>query len=348
MARPATARESRIIGALLGLHAGDSLGAAVEFKSHDQIRRVYPDGLREIVGGGIFSWTPGHATDDTDMTRGVLLAYRDAWHDLHRRRSATNQHVPPFSKQDITLRAGNYFVAWWKGTHWPGRQPNSRPKDIGYATNVGIQAFRRNPRKPSGAGLGSAGNGSLMRCLPTALFQPDLASVLSNSMSISTITHTDPRCTIACAAYNACAAALVDGADPDYAVRVGEAAAIQLEEAEGPVTAAIRAGRKFDLARAARDGPPKEFLPNLASGYVLETLLIAIAAVLDPRNLEDVLVDVVRIGKDTDTNGAVAGGLLGARHGEDAIPGRWKDVLQFGQEFREVALEILRLMESDT
>ncbi|CAG9936324.1 unnamed protein product [Clonostachys rosea f. rosea IK726] len=340
MSSPVTARESRIIGALLGLHAGDSLGAAVEFKSHDQIRRVYPDGLREIVGGGIFSWAPGHATDDADMTRGVLLAYRDAWHDLHRRRSTTDQHVPPFSRQDITLRAGNYFVAWWKGTHWPGRQPNSRPKDIGYATNVGIQAFRRNPRKPSGAGHGSAGNGSLMRCLPTALFQPDLASVLSNSVSISTITHTDPRCTIACAAYNACAAALVDGADPDYAVRARR----RRSNLRRPRGLSLR---PFGLG-AARDGPPAEFLPNLASGYVLETLLVAISAVLDPRSLEDVLVDVVRIGKDTDTNGAVAGGLLGARHGEDAIPSRWKDVLQFGQEFREVALEILRLMESDT
>jgi ADP-ribosylglycohydrolase len=108
---------------------------------------------------------------------------------------------------------------------------------------------------------------------------------------------------------------------------------------------AIQAGRRFNLALAARDGPDKEILPNFASGYVLETLIIAIASVLDPRSLEDVLVDVVRIGKDTDTNGAVAGGLLGARDGEQGIPLRWKNILQFSNEFREVSLETLLLIE---
>ena len=40
-----------------------------------QIRNSYPDGLREIVGGGAFGWPAGHATDDTDVTRAIVLAY---------------------------------------------------------------------------------------------------------------------------------------------------------------------------------------------------------------------------------------------------------------------------------
>ena len=44
--------ESLIAGALLGVHAGDSLGASLEFMSFGQVREAYPDGLREIVGGG--------------------------------------------------------------------------------------------------------------------------------------------------------------------------------------------------------------------------------------------------------------------------------------------------------
>jgi ADP-ribosylglycohydrolase len=73
----------------------------------------------------------------------------------------------------------------------------------------------------------------------------------------------------------------------------------------------------------------------------LQSLSVALAALLDPRPLDDVLVDVVRIGGDTDTNGAIAGGLLGARDGVDAIPQRWLDKLQFRREFEEIVAQIL-------
>ncbi|KAK7217925.1 hypothetical protein V2G26_005928 [Clonostachys chloroleuca] len=329
-----TRRQSRSIGALLGLHAGDSLGATLEFQSHGQIAKSYPKGLWDIIGGGHFNWSPGHATDDTDMTRCVLLAYRDL--------ARKGKH---FTTGQVRRRAGDYFVDWYEG-NWPGRNPpGTRPKDIGNMTAIGITSFRANPDAPVATGQNSAGNGSLMRCLPTAIFQPDLTRLLHESQAISAITHADKRCTIACAAYNACAAALIGGAGPTYAVNAAEAAAVQLEGGEtgGDVARAIRLGRKLDIARAAKYGPHKDFFPGACSGYVLETLTIAIAAVLDHRTLEQVLVDVVRIGKDTDTNGAVAGGLLGARDGKDAIPRRWWERLQFADEFKRTTLEILEL-----
>src|SRR6266567_1446800 len=57
-----TQRADRIAGALLGVHAGDALGATLEFSAWSAIRQRYPDGLRDIVGGGPFGWPPGHAT----------------------------------------------------------------------------------------------------------------------------------------------------------------------------------------------------------------------------------------------------------------------------------------------
>jgi ADP-ribosylglycohydrolase len=243
-------------------------------------------------------------------------------------------------------------VCWYTGA-WPGREPpGSRPVDVGGATAKGIVNLRdRGPDRPSGAGPGSAGNGSLMRCLPTALFQPDLGLMLRESAAVSALTHDDARCTAACAAYNACVAALVAGAHPDYAVRAAELTAAQIEDAagidpgRGPVLAALRLGRALSIPRAAAHGPHKDFFPGKCAGYVLETLTLAIAAVLDPRSLEDVLVDVVRLGADTDTNAAVAGGLLGARDGIDAIPQRWRNTLQFGPEFQRLALDIMSTMD---
>jgi ADP-ribosylglycohydrolase len=63
----APSREDRYAGALLGVPAGDALGATCEFQPLAQIRDSYSDGLRDIVGGGPFDWSAGHATDDTDL-----------------------------------------------------------------------------------------------------------------------------------------------------------------------------------------------------------------------------------------------------------------------------------------
>ncbi|EFY99994.1 ADP-ribosylglycohydrolase [Metarhizium robertsii] len=326
-----TGRQSKVVGALLALHAGDSLGASVEFESHAQIRTRYPHGLRDIIGGGPFSWPAGHATDDTDMTRGVVLAYRAA-----RGRPG----------QDVAVLAGNNFLDWYTG-NWPGRKPGSRPADMGAATMAGLDRFSstRDPDR-SGAGRGSAGNGSLMRCLPTGLFQRDPDRLVRESVRISSITHDDERCTLSCAVYNRIVAALIRGTAPGSAVEAGLVLAERLQGGHGLVSQAVELGRRLSVERMARHGPDAAEMKGCCSGYVLETLAVAVAAVLDKRSLEDVLVDVVRIGRDTDTNAAVAGGLLGARDGVEAIPARWRDLLQFGEEFARIGVELTPAWEA--
>ena len=43
---------SRAQGCLLGQLAGDALGSLVEFQSLEEIRRSYPNGVRELTDGG--------------------------------------------------------------------------------------------------------------------------------------------------------------------------------------------------------------------------------------------------------------------------------------------------------
>lgn len=335
-----TTRLSRTVGALLGVHAGDALGATLEFNSHAQIKAAHPDGLRTIVGGGPFGWSPGHATDDTDLTRAILLAYAD---DILHAAFASAPSAEPH-KMNVTYRAAEYFASWYTG-HWPDpaqKKGGNTPKDVGGSTAQGIITFVRTlDPLSSGTGPGRAGNGSLMRCIPTALFQPDQTWLVAESQTLSGITHADESCKVSCAAYNAMVAALVAGAEVSYAVARGLEVAIALEDGRGgDVYEAIRLGKKIDLRTLAQDGPSREQFPGGCSGHVLESLSLAVAAVLDDRSFEDVLVDVVRVGQDTDTNGAIAGGLLGARDGEEAIPRQWVEVLQFGSEFKEIATAI--------
>ncbi|KAF2877027.1 ADP-ribosylation/Crystallin J1 [Massariosphaeria phaeospora] len=327
---PAT---SKVLGALLGVHAGDSLGATLEFKPWRMIRTKYPNGLREIIGGGSFGWPAGHATDDTDLTRAVLLAYLDR--SAHAQTHTTATPAQPF---DLTRTAADHCLSWYNGD-WPGRTPGSSPRDIGGATDTGLSNYEAsgNPLT-SGAGPDSAGNGSLMRCVATGLFTAGREDRIKESKAISAITHNDVRCTISCAVYNEMVAALLAGKTPAEAVQIGCEVASELDCPA--VEAALRRGEEVSLEQFASEGPASDF-PDWSSGYVLQSLSLAVAALLDARSFEDVLVDVVRIGGDTDTNGAIAGGLLGAREGVEGIPERWLEKLQFREEFEEGVRKML-------
>src|SRR5207237_6816126 len=65
-------------------------------------------------------------------------------------------------------------------------------------------------------------------------------------------------------------------------------------------------------------------------GYVLHCIEIAFWCAVHRPSLEEALIFLAEAGGDTDTNAAVAGALLGARHGETGIPPRWLDQLGRG------------------
>ena len=58
-------------------------------------------------------------------------------------------------------------------------------------------------------------------------------------------------------------------------------------------------------------------------------------------NLEEGLIWLANAGGDSDTNAAVAGGLLGARDGEPAIPARWIAALPEVERLRSLALRLV-------
>jgi ADP-ribosyl-[dinitrogen reductase] hydrolase len=72
--------EDRRVGAILGLAVGDALGATYEFCSPEEI----PEGPLEMVGGGWLDLQPGETTDDTALTRTLLIGYEGGSLDLRR------------------------------------------------------------------------------------------------------------------------------------------------------------------------------------------------------------------------------------------------------------------------
>lgn len=288
-------------GGLIGVAAGDALGATVEFQTPARIQQTIGC-HRDITGGGVFGWRPGQGTDDSDMTAAVARAYATGY-DLN------------------TVAAG--FLAWYR----------SRPRDIGGTTRSSLALLERTG-DPTTSGYviyaeadgRAAGNGSLMRALPTAIARTTRQARTRDAAEISAITHADPRCAQACIAYVEIAAALIGGVDPNEAID----RALAVPDVEHPdVLAALAFNAQTPVERVS------------TSGYVLDSLAAAVWAIQQPAQLEDTLVALVNRGDDADTTGAIAGGLLGCRDGAAALPARWVARLEYAAEFTDLASVLL-------
>jgi ADP-ribosylglycohydrolase len=88
-----------------------------------------------------------------------------------------------------------------------------------------------------------------------------------------------------------------------------------------------------ETLEAAADAPPGNF--SRQEGWVLIALRNAFFRLLHASSLEEGVVATVMAGGDTDTNGAIAGALLGAVHGHDAIPARWRNAVLSCRPARE-------------
>ncbi len=285
---------ARAQGCLLGQLAGDSLGGLVEFRSGRAIRERYPNGCRELRDGGTWNNLAGQPTDDSELALMLArtLVYRGAY--------------DPAAVLDA-------YVRWYD---------DPQTFDIGGTTRQALGAAADAPPGPERleAALGSASqssqaNGSLMRISPLGIFGATRpAEAVDWARMDSRLTHPHPVCQDACAVFVAAIAhAIAHGGGPEAAY----AAALAQAENAADVLATLE---------KARHEPPEDYSHQM--GWVRIALQNAFYQLLHAAGLEEGVVATVMAGGDTDTNGAIAGALLGAVYGRQAVPRRWVDALR--------------------
>jgi ADP-ribosylglycohydrolase/fructose-1,6-bisphosphatase/inositol monophosphatase family enzyme len=278
-----TAMLARAQGCLLGQLAGDALGFAVEFLTGAEIARRHPCGITDLVDGGTWNLIAGQPTDDSEMA--LALA-----------RSLVREQG--FNAD----RVAETYVAWMR----------SHPFDIGATTRTGISALERRTRPFSN----SQSNGALMRACPigiSAAGAPTLAAIWAREDAC--LTHPNPVCRTANAAYAAAISTGVGGGDVEDMVASALAAT-----GTGAASGMVR-----DRIEEARFSVPKDFYHQM--GWVLTALHNAFHWLLLDAPLEEALIATVARGGDTDTNAAICGALLGAAQGRSAIPARWQEAI---------------------
>ncbi|HXY94440.1 MAG TPA: ADP-ribosylglycohydrolase family protein, partial [Acidimicrobiia bacterium] len=281
----------RAAGTLVGLAAGDALGAGYEFGPA-------PRGAVRMIGGGLGPWEPGEWTDDTQLSLCVAEI------------AATGALDP--------LAVGDRLLAWLHG----------HPKDVGIQTRSVLAASRSPEELTQRAHQhfearpgSSAGNGSLMRTAPVALAHlGNERAIASAARAVSELTHADPLAGDACVLW--CIAI-------DRAVR--EARLDGVRDGLALLDADARARWTDWLDEAERLPPgvfaPNGYVVRALQAAWASIVQTPVPTVEPCRHLRDALEAAVRIGDDTDTVAAIAGALLGAQWGSSAVPLEWRAML---------------------
>lgn len=301
-----------VVGCVLGLALGDALGAPFEFQRRERIPQPLPQ--FELPWNGVV----GATTDDTAMARNLVRSLIERG---------------GFDPEDIARRHVEWFL--------------SRPPDVGSLTRrVLARAARGELAEDAARAVWeergpevSAGNGSVMYCAPLgAAFARRPEELFDVAPQLSAITHYDERCRTAVLAVTLAAAALVRGeARRDAVVEAVKAVSDREggEELEYLVDAAGRTRRI--------DGPDM--------GFCLFTAGVGLQAAAGDASFEEELVRVVGYGGDTDTNAAVAGALVGAAVGREALPEAWLAKLADRDEIEregEALVQVIRSGDRDS
>ena len=183
----------------------------------------------------------------------------------------------------------------------------------------------------------SKGCGGVMRMAPVGLIRYGplgLGASFRLGCRLAAITHGHPSGYLAAGAFAATIWGIADGQPLAASLKAAMEELVEKPDHEECLSALERA-----IALAEEGGPPPERVESLGEGWVAEeALAIAVyCALVAGDGFARGVRLAVNHGGDSDSTGAIAGNLLGALLGEEAIPARWLDEIELRTEIATIA-----------
>lgn len=296
-------QNDRFRGALVGVLAGDALGAPYEtWKAADVVADLekrgglvgfdYPNpwfGKTEDTE----TFPMGRPTDDSDHTAALAQSLL-----------ASNGLI----EADLFYRLRDIVVNH-KSPLWNGKAlgaGGTTRKMLAPATYSESQALSSEGAIPT--------NGSTMRAAPMALYFAAKHGGQVNERLISqmsSVTHRNPLSGECCFVYISILAKMLVGMKHEESIA---------RTADYPGLSQVMNDMLDNVFEHPRDPWPH-------TGAALLSLHVSLWTLLTTTSFRDGITKVVALGGDTDTYGAIAGGLLGAHYGLSGIPQDWQDIL---------------------
>ncbi|MBD8506733.1 ADP-ribosylglycohydrolase family protein [Hoyosella sp. G463] len=308
---------SRVRGCLLGGAVGDALGNPVEFRTTAEILSAFPDGVRD------FAKPVGEITDDTQMTlftvegmiranvrteRGLGFTLGVIDHAYHRWLD-TQTLAGPSGEHDGWLQAQRWLYA--------RRAPGN--------TCLSALAAMRGQGYGNAASNNSKGCGGVMRSAPFGLVPLHLVDngdgdwPFEAAATCAGYTHGHITGQLASGALAAIVQHIIAGAGLEDALDA-TARILATRDGHEETLEALESAR----IAARSGGPSVSTLEGLGGGWIAEeALAIAVYSALafpDAEEFLDALSLSVSHSGDSDSTGAICGNILGALHGQPAVP----------------------------
>lgn len=302
LAKVGASMTNLILDGIMGLVAGDALGVPVEFQDRESLRK---NPLTNMRGYGTYNQPPGTWSDDSSMTLALLDSLIDG-----------------LDYKDIMDK----FIGWFDKAEYT---PYGQMFDIGIATRQALTRYKKGipALECGGQEEYDNGNGSLMRILPTLFY---LQAKYGNDFiendesfdiihNISCLTHRHKRSQMVCGIYISIASLVMTDMSLCSAVQSGIYRAMKYYKTKEEFRNELQYFSRIEN-KNFNDLPEEEIK---SGGYVIDTLEASIWCLLNTSDFKSCVLKAVNLGSDTDTTGAVAGGLAGLRYGYESIPKDW-------------------------
>ena len=299
------------LNGIMGVVVGDALGCPVQFESRDEVARHPVTGMR---GYGTFNLPEGSWTDDSSLTIALLESIR---------------RVGEIDLGDIMEN----FMKWLYDGEFT---PYGESYDIGRGTMQAINRYRksRKAKKCGGDEEWNNGNGSLMRIMPACLY----CSVMESSgmysdrdaidviHSVGGLTHAHIRSNIACGLYFFMAKYILfrEGSLQER-IQEGLTQGFAFYESYLADKENLHYYDRLKDLEAFKSLPADKIK---STGDVVDALEAAVWSLITTDSFDQALLKAVNLGDDTDTVGAIAGGLAGLYYGYDSIPEDWLSAIK--------------------
>lgn len=307
---------------LLGVAIGDAIGVPYEFSEREEMQQ---NPAKEMIGFKMYNQPPGTWSDDSSLTFCLAESLIEGY------------DLKSLSSKFIKWRKEAYWTAW------------NNVFDIGMTTTQAISRLERilisgnlhelKALKES-AEEKDNGNGSLMRILPLVfeIYGKSDTEQFKIIWENSALTHRHIRAAMSCFIYLKFALKLLKQMDKQSAYQktrkeIGEF----WNKIDFPPV------ERKNFARIIQnDLNEEEEKSILSGGYVIESLEASIWCILKSQTFEESVLKAVNFGHDTDTTGAITGGLAGILYTKENMPEFWiaslarmEDIFKLGERLDE-------------
>ncbi|XP_077985141.1 uncharacterized protein LOC144439775 isoform X2 [Glandiceps talaboti] len=332
----------RVLGAIYGNCIGDAIGLLTEFMSKEEATYWYGKKekltykLKEVLQHQCHQsrWKTGDWTDDSDQMILILQSLLE-----------NEGKVMPtdFAK---------------KMRKWA----NEGFRELGDTGGLGIgmttykvirdKKFIRNPHQVAfdvwdASGRYLAPNGALMRTSILGIHEyEDIDKVIENTLDMCKTTHADPRCQASCVALTTAIAIILQGKRHrgiNGEVVVTGVIEDSFHHAKNLLKEEEERNELFQYMNIS-DIKELELDEHDKIGYTYKCLGAAFWA-FKQDDFEKALTAIVREAGDADTNGAVAGALLGCKLGNTKLPPSWRDELLYKKWLDEKIMRFIKMLK---